>query len=559
MTLPSIRGAMAILLFNWGSVAAAAEATAIAPAKLAAPLNLGTVNLGTVAVVCPAAWQPLLDPWVKQRTAQGWQVELLAPKPNAKQQLADIHQRHAQTPLTALLLVGDAVAEPTNPLQPLVATQHVAAQVITRWNGEPQIASDLPYADPKNTGQPEFAVGRWPVDDKEQLKSVIAKTLAYEASRDFGPWRGRINLVAGIGGFGALTDAAIEQGARTIVLSGLPAAYEPTLTFGSWSSPHCPDPRRFADSARARMSEGCLFWVYIGHGQPRGLDWVRMPDRKAYEILKCRDCAALTPPKAAPLAMFLACSTGAFDKPEDCLAEDLLRSDAGPVAILASSRVAMPYGLSVFATEALQAGLVEQTPTLGEVVRLAKVRALQTPGATADQRSTTRKLLDSTAGLLTPGGHDSRLELLEHAHLLQLFGDPCLRLVYPDSIVLSGPAKAKAGGKIEITAAAPVRPAAGTNSAAEQVRWELRVPPGRLKQKSTLRERYSASDAQWSEMQTTYEAALDAVIASQTQAADQPWQTAFTIPADARGEYQIRFWHSHDNGYATGTHTIVVE
>ncbi len=100
--------------------------------------------------------------------------------------------------------------------------------------------------------------------------------------------------------------------------------------------------------------------------------------------------------------MFLACSTGAFDKPEDCLAEDLLRADCGPVAILASSRVAMPYGLSVFATEALQAGLVEQTPTLGEVVRLAKVRALKPLDAASDQRSTTRKLLDSTAGLLTP-------------------------------------------------------------------------------------------------------------------------------------------------------------
>lgn len=400
------RSAAVLLLSIWAMPTFAAEAAALhaaAPAKL-----------GTVAVVCPAAWQLTLEPWIKHRTAQGWQVELLAPKPDAKRQLANIHQRHAQTPFTALLLVGDSVAESTNPLQPLVATQHVASQVITRWNGEPTIATDLPYADPKNTGQPEFAVGRWPVDSAAQLKQVIAKTLAYEASRDFGPWRGRINLVAGIGGFGALTDAAIEQGARTIVLSGLPAAYEPTLTFGSWTSPHCPDPRRFAESARARMAEGCLFWVYIGHGQPRGLDWVRMPDRRAYEIMECRDCATLPATKSAPLAMFLACSTGAFDKPEDCLAEDLLRSDSGPVAILASSRVAMPYGLSVFATEALQAGLVEQTASLGEVVRLAKVRALQATDAKDDTRSTTRKLLDSTAGLLTPGGHDSRAELLEH-------------------------------------------------------------------------------------------------------------------------------------------------
>ncbi len=556
MMFPMIRGAVAVLLSILVAAAPAAEATAVAPAKPAAP-----AKLGTVAVVSPAAWQPALEPWVKHRTAQGWQVELLAPKPNAKLQLADIQQRHTQAPLTALLLIGDAVAEPTNPLQPLVATQHVASLVFTSWNGEPQIATDLPYADPKNTGQPEFAIGRWPVDDKEQLKLVVAKTLAYEASRDFGPWRGRINLVAGIGGFGALTDAAIEQGARTIVLSGLPATYEPTLTFGSWTSPHCPDPRRFAESARARMAEGCLFWVYIGHGQPRGLDWVRMPDRKAYEIMECRDCAALPPPKSAPLAMFLACSTGAFDKPEDCLAEDLLRADSGPVAILASSRVAMPYGLSVFATEALQAGLVERTATLGEIVRLAKVRALQqkdsannTPRAGAAIRS----MLDSIAGLLTPGGHDSRLELIEHAHLLQLFGDPCLKLTYPEQAQLQGPAKAKAGSTIEITA----KPnlflfAPGTKLGT--VHWELRMPPGRLKESMPAREKYLASNAQWNEMQTTYEAALDPVVARQNGAGENPWQASFTLPANAKGEYQVRLWYAHNGGFVAGTHKIVVE
>jgi hypothetical protein len=542
-----------------GSLALAAEAM---------PINAEAAKLGTVAVVCPAAWQPVLEPWIKHRTAQGWQVELLAPQPDAKRQLAAIYARHAQAPLTALLLVGDSVAEPANELQPLVATQHVASQVITRWHGEPQIATDLPYADPKNTGQPEFAVGRWPVDNKAQLKTVIDKTLAYETSRDFGSWRGRINLVAGIGGFGALTDAAIEQGARAIVLSGLPAAYEPTLTFGSWSSPHCPDPRKFAASARARMAEGCLFWVYIGHGHTRGLDWVRMPDRQAYGIMECRDCGALPAAKCAPIALFLACSTGAFDKPEDCLAEDLLRAESGPVAILASSRVAMPYGLSVFGMEALQAGLVEKSATLGEVVRLAKVRSLPTtstkpaketaPNQAATQHIATRKMLDGMAGLLTPGGHDSQQELVEHAHLLQLIGDPCLRLSYPQAAKLQGPTKAKAGSTIEITAQAEQLPLA-PGMKPGVVRWELRMPSGKLKEKMSVREKYLANDIQWAEMQATYEAALDTVIASQSQAADQPWQTSFTIPADARGEYQIRCWHSHDNGCATGTHTIVVE
>ncbi len=559
---PLLRGALALLLWGIGSLVLAAEAV---PPKLAAE-KLGPANLGTVAVVCPKAWQPALEPWVKHRTAQGWQVELLAPQPDAKRQLAAIHQRHAQAPLTALLLVGDAVADPNNELQPLVATQHVVSQVITQWRGEPQIATDLPYADPKNTGQPEFAIGRWPVDNAAQLKAVIAKTLAYETSRDYGVWRGKINLVAGIGGFGALTDAAIEQGARSIVLSGLPAGYEPTLTFGSWSSPHCPDPRKFAESARARMAEGCLFWVYIGHGHPRGLDRVRMPDRQAYGIMECRDCGALPASKCAPIALFLACSTGAFDKPDDCLAEDLLRAESGPVAIMASSRVAMPYGLSVFAMEALQAGLVDKSATLGEVVRLAKVRALQptpatkdaAPNQTAAQHTATRQMLDNMAGLLTPGGHDSQKELREHAHLLQLIGDPCLRLVHPEPLTLAGPAKAKAGSKIELIAKAdPFLLATGVKPG--PVLWELRMPPGKLKEKMAAREKYLATDNQWAEMQKTYEAALDVVLAGQTGSADNPWEASFTLPADARGEYQVRCWLTHDNGYATGTHTITVE
>ena len=565
-------GTLAILLCGVISLASAADATPAAPAKLG-PAKLGSANLGTVAVVCPKAWQPALEPWIKHRTAQGWTVELLAPQPDAKRQLAAIHQRHAQAPLTALLLVGDAVADPNNELQPLVATQHVASQVINQWRGEPQIATDLPYADPKNSGMPEFAVGRWPVDNAAQLKTVIAKTLAYETSRDFGAWRGKINLVAGIGGFGALTDAAIEQGARSIVLSGLPAGYEPTLTFGSWSSPHCPDPRKFAEAARARMSEGCLFWVYIGHGHPRGLDWVRMPDRQAYGIMECRDCGALPATKCAPIALLLACSTAAFDKPEDCLAEDLLRAESGPVAIMASSRVAMPYGLSVFAMEALQAGLVEKSATLGEVVRLAKVRALQpTTAAPNDaapnqaaaqhmmtvQHTATRKMLDNMAGLLTPGGLDSQKELHEHAHLLQLIGDPCLQLVHPEPLTLAGPAKARAGSKIELIAKAdPYLLAPGMKPG--PVRWELRMPPGKLKEKMSAREKYLANDQQWAEMQKTYEASLDVVLASQVGSADNPWETSFTLPPDARGEYQIRCWLTHDHGYATGTHTITVE
>ncbi len=125
------------------------------------------------------------------------------------------------------------------------------------------------------------------------------------------------------------------------------------------------------------------------------------------------------------IAIMLACSTGAFDKPDDCLAENLLVAPDGPVAIIASSRVAMPYGLSLFASEALHATMHDRVESLGQVVQQAKTEMVRDVPA-KDKRSI-RQLLDSTAALLTPGGHDARQELQEHTHLLQLFGDPCLR------------------------------------------------------------------------------------------------------------------------------------
>ena len=125
-----------------------------------------------------------------------------------------------------------------------------------------------------------WRLGRIPADSPAELSRIVAKILAYERSTDFGPWRQRVNLIAGVGGFSPLLDTVIETATSKLLTSGIPATYDTRMTYGSWRSPYCPDPRLFHAMTVERHNEGCLFWVYIGHGQATELDQVSIPGER---------------------------------------------------------------------------------------------------------------------------------------------------------------------------------------------------------------------------------------------------------------------------------------
>ena len=84
------------------------------------------------------------------------------------------------------------------------------------------MASDMPFGDFDQDKIPDAAVGRLPVQRAVELDQFIDRIIAYERSDDFGSWRGQVQLVGGIGGFGMMADAAIESVTRTVVTSVLP-------------------------------------------------------------------------------------------------------------------------------------------------------------------------------------------------------------------------------------------------------------------------------------------------------------------------------------------------
>ena len=196
--------------------------------------------------------------------------------------------------LRYLLLVGDAEPATLDPRAQsrCVPTHLASAKVNVLYGSEPEIGTDNWYADLDDDRVPELAVGRLTSDSPAELTTMVRKILDYEQNVDFGMWRRQIHLVAGLGGFGALTDATLEASAKSLITQGVPPAFATTMTYASWQSPYCPDPRRFAQAAQRRLNEGSLFWVYIGHGQARALDEVQVPGGR-YPILTSRDATQL--------------------------------------------------------------------------------------------------------------------------------------------------------------------------------------------------------------------------------------------------------------------------
>ncbi|MGH7138162.1 MAG: C25 family cysteine peptidase, partial [Pirellulales bacterium] len=322
---------------------------------LAAP-----VQAVDTVLVCPPVFEQAMKPWSELRRAQGHRIALvngtLAPD-EIRQQICELAKSGK---LRFVVLAGDADRMPEGDRSRRgysVPTHYVPAKVNRQWGSEPEIATDNWYADLDDDDLPDAAVGRLSADTAGQLATIVAKIVGYESQRipvgrsnrgsaRDDDWRRRVNLVAGLGGFGAMVDTAIETAAKSIIAEGIPAAYATSFTHASWRSPYCPPPGQFGETVLDRLNEGSLFWVYMGHGQPRELDRVQVPGGE-HSILRVNDVARLGARGGPSIALFLACYTAAFDAQGDCLAEELLRAAGGPVATIGGSRVTMPYAMSV--------------------------------------------------------------------------------------------------------------------------------------------------------------------------------------------------------------------
>lgn len=426
------------------------------------------VSLDTL-VVSRRDWKTLLQPWAEYRQQQGHQIGWLEIPESAERLRQTLKDRY-QSGLRYVLLVGD-IPELGNSIHDGegIPTGVIPGQISHRFGGPDVVATDNWYVDFDGDHAPELAIGRWALDTPEELEAVIEKTIRFETDGSQEAAQRRIEFVAGVGGFGYLQDKLIESTASRLLTDLLPGHHEVRMTHASWRSVYCPGPDRYQQAFFDSLNRGSLFWVYMGHGSPRGLDTAVFPDKQVATI-NTRNMEKLKS-VSPPIALLLACSTGEFANAQDCLAERMVAEPLGPVAAIGGTGVTAPYGLSSFGFEMLSYYRNDAPTRLGDWVMQAKRRMLAKPEQQASESAEAtplaetelqtetkphwglepddyRKLLRQLAGLFSPTSDMLQVELEEHVEMMTLFGDPLLRLPQYEPIELQ--ADTRPDGKIEV-------------------------------------------------------------------------------------------------------------
>lgn len=382
-----------------------------------------------VLVITPDEFQPALKEWRAHREAQGCKITVKAPQEDLKALVSAEH--------THVLLLGDVKR---------VRCHYRPAKVIRVWERDDKIASDNQLADRDGDGLPDLAVGRVPADDVEEAKAMLSRVIAYERNADYSTWRRRVNVIAGVGGFGKLQDALIERAATLFLSNSVPLGYDLHVTYANPNSPFCPPPTEVGATSVERFNEGALIWTYLGHGSRQNLDWMRF-GKKRYPIFSENHAYEMKARKGPPIVFIVACSAGHMDGAPDCLSEIMLRQEGGPVAVIASSRVSMPYGNGVLCKEVLDAMFKLRLPTLGEVLAHAKRRTMK-----PDPDDEARKAIEGMALFYQRNPAKRAEERSEHLYLYNLLGDPTMRIPYCARAELKAVQK---GRKLELTGTSP--------------------------------------------------------------------------------------------------------
>ncbi|GIW96312.1 MAG: peptidase C25 [Pirellulaceae bacterium] len=509
-----------VLLGQVDSVAPASPVVSTAPAN--------------VLVVCHDDLLPGLRDWLRWRESQGYRLALVRCWQSKEEIREAIRKEAAGGQLRWVVLVGDAPSSsPASSTQAfLIPTAYRRAERIARFGPDREIASDNWYADLDDDGVPELALGRMSVTSAEELAALVAKTRRREEQRT-GRWRSQIQLAAGAGGFGPIADWVIEWVAQRILVDQIPPEYVTHLTYADWRSPYCPDPRQFRSTLLQRWQQGCNFWVYMGHGQPDGLQPLVVPGGR-YPTLNSADTRQMLAGGVPPIAVMLACYTGAFDWPEPCLAEALLRAPGGAACCISATRTTMPYGMAVLGGGMLHACFSQSDSTLGELVLTAKKRMVDDEPSENDPLYALRQWLDRLASALVPGATAEalRTERREHVALFHLLGDPLLQIRAPRKIAVATVATIEAGQRLTVDFEAPW---AGRGTV------ELRCRRDMTKQPLTRRSQFR-HDATWlGELQRQYELAQDQIwLEEQIQVYGGPQSVSFVVPPEAHGACLVR-------------------
>jgi hypothetical protein len=228
-----------------------------------------------------------------------------------------------------------------------------------------------------------------------------------------------------------------------------------------------------------------------------------------------------------------------MDALDDCLAERMLRQPGGPVAVIAGSRVTMPYGMGVLSTELMSECFARSAPTVGEALLGAKRKMINV--ATGDAEG--RTMLDAVAAAISPRSDLLATERAEHVRMFHLFGDPMLRLRFSKPLELTLAEQCKAGESVSLGIASPVE---------GRCLVELIVAPGKLTFHPPAKP-LMPSDEAFDEVGEVYTKANDLRLSAiEATIVDGRLDVRLGVPSDARGKCYVRVYVEGAGDFAMG-------
>ena len=499
-------------------------------------------------VVCPRLWQAELADWVAFRQSQGHAIQIVSPATTAGDTRSIIHRHLAVGGIRWVVLVGDAGKQGKPVASNETPTFFPSAEINRRWGSDAELATDHEYVARVDPSERTSALGRIPCDTPAELRDYLARVRAFEQDQAGELEEQRLTLVAAPGNFSPLLDRVIETTAARILTQLTPPTCALHMTYADWRSSYCPYPPRFAQAVQQGLQRRSTAWVYLGHGHRHTLDRLQTPAGHA-RILDDNLVSSLKGNRFPPLAALIACYAGSFDGPDDCLAEQLLKQPGGPLATLAGSRVTMPYGNSVLGLELLQALFEQpsnptQPPTLGEMVAIAKQRALA-PGA-----KSLRKTVEQIATGFTPDQTDRAQERLEHVRMYNLLGDPLLRLRRSMPMKIAASVDPAHPLRLRVEGSSPL---AG--------RCRLHVVP--LKYSAVAmqsgRKQFQLGDTSQREYEQMYQQTNHRSLAEQTMdVAAGPYSATIDLPPETAGQVVLVCHVAGGKGLAAGQASVLI-
>lgn len=169
--------------------------------------------------------------------------------------------------------------------------------------------------------------------------------------------------------------------------------------------------------------------------------------------------------------------------------------------------------------------------------------------------SSFRQTLDRAAKIFDPTAGRLDAQLADHVALFNLFGDPLLRVKFPERCAVETPEIVYSTQTFPVSGVIPNATDCQTNVRVELLLADFRSPVAKPRRSKTFVE----SEETRAEFEATYRAANQFVVAaSQVKTQNQRFQTNIKVPADFSGECVVRVAATDGERYWIGSHRVLV-